>query len=162
MLEKTKPVMTFSDILKVIPHRHPFIMVDRVDRIEEGAQFPSYVGRKIFCVKNVTITEYFFQGHFPHRPVMPGVLIIEAMAQAAALLGYRSSEARKDVAICSIKDAKFRVPVVPGDTLELVVECLKDRGTMKYFKGQAIVRGEVVAESEFLAMMFDMVQGGES
>jgi 3-hydroxyacyl-[acyl-carrier-protein] dehydratase len=150
------PVMTFKDIIKILPHRYPFLLIDRVESLVRGPQYPNRTGNRIECTKCVTINEPFFPGHFPHRPVMPGVLIVEAMAQASALCCYRPEDPKQDVAFVSISDAKFRVPVGPGDTLDIVVECLKDRGSMMSFKGTAHVRGKLVAEAEFLAKMFNM------
>ncbi len=158
-MSDSQPVMVYKDIIKVLPHRYPFLLVDKVISLTKGSKEPNRAGRKIHAVKNVTINEPFFMGHFPHRPVMPGVLIIEAMAQAAALCCYRPEDKKQDVAMCSIKESKFRIPVQPGDVLDMHVECLRDRGQMIFFKGQTFIKGELAAETEFMAKMFDMVDG---
>src|SRR4051812_43644145 len=110
--------MNISEVLKILPHRYPFILIDKIIHMDPEPG-PNWAGRKIKALKNVTINEHFFAGHFPHRPIMPGVLIIEAMAQAAAVLGHRPSKPgqKMDVLIASIDKARFRKPVVPGDQL---------------------------------------------
>jgi 3-hydroxyacyl-[acyl-carrier-protein] dehydratase len=157
MAEERAPVYTTSDILKLLPHRFPFLLVDRVDELHkpEGG---SRVGRKIKAIKNVTINEPFFPGHFPHRPVMPGVLQIEAMAQVAAIACVDLDGPRMDVAIAGVDGARFRRPVVPGDTLEMTAEIMKDRSGMMIVKCQARVRGLVVCEAELIAKMFPLVE----
>lgn len=144
------PSADINKIMTMIPHRYPFLLIDRMVDIdvETGA-----VG-----VKNVTANDQFFQGHFPDHPVMPGVLVIEAMAQTAAAfvvfkLGDDAQE--KLVYFMTIDKARFRVPVVPGDRLELHVKVSKNRGTIWKFKGEAIVDGKVVADAEFGAMIRD-------
>ena len=137
-------------ILQMIPHRYPMLMVDRVTqmRLDHSA-----VG-----IKNVSINEPFFQGHFPSEPVMPGVLIVEAMAQTAAVLvvaTYGSSSEGKLVYFMSIDGVRFRRPVVPGDRLELHVEKVQRRGSVWKFSGKAIVDGKVAAEATFAAMIRD-------
>lgn len=152
--EKT-PVYTAVEILKMLPHRFPFLLVDRIDELfipESGSR----VGRKVRATKNVTINEPFFPGHFPHRPVMPGVLQIEAMAQAAAIACIDLGGAKMDVAITGVNDARFRRPVVPGDTLEISAEVIKDRSMMLIVKCEARVQGQVAAEAEVIAKMFPM------
>ena len=121
--------MEIGEIKEYLPHRYPFLLVDRVLEIEPDV--------RIGALKNVTINEPFFQGHFPHYPVMPGVLIIEAMAQAAALLSFKSLGTKRDdnmvVYLAGVDDARFKRPVVPGDTLILEAEKLMDRrGLIKY------------------------------
>lgn len=161
-VEVKKPLMTYTEIAKILPHRFPFILVDRVEEIlVHPPKYPNRTGKKIKAIKNVTINEPFFPGHFPHRPVMPGVLIVESIAQTAALCCYRPEDGQKDVAIASIKEAKFRKPVVPGDQLVIVLEVLKDRESMILFKGQAFVDDQLVAEAEVLAYVFDMPAGGK-
>ena len=136
-------------ILRILPHRYPFLLVDRVLEIEKGV--------RIKALKNVTINEPFFMGHFPHRPVMPGVLILEAMAQAAALLSFASMDQDPGddtvVYFAGIDGARFKRPVEPGD--QLILEATIDRakaGIYKY-KGRALVDGLVVAEAELMCTM---------
>ncbi|MEM7225866.1 MAG: 3-hydroxyacyl-ACP dehydratase FabZ [Pseudomonadota bacterium] len=141
------------DILKImeaIPHRYPFLMVDRIIdlRLDE-----SCVG-----VKNVSINEGFFQGHFPRQPVMPGVLIIESMAQTAAVLVVETLEgaaAGKLVYFMTVDNARFRKPVVPGDQLHVLVSKVRNRGNVWKFRGEARVDGTLVAEANFAAMIMD-------
>ena len=137
-------------VKRMIPHRYPFLMIDRVGDIVADA---SAVG-----VKNVSANEPFFQGHFPDRPVMPGVLIIEAMAQSAAVLvvyTLGSESEGKLVYFMSINDARFRKPVVPGDTLYVHVHKQRRRGNVWKFASEAKVDGRVVAEATFAAMIVD-------
>jgi 3-hydroxyacyl-[acyl-carrier-protein] dehydratase len=134
-------------ITDMLPHRYPFLMVDRVVDIEEN--------RKAVGIKNVTINEPFFQGHFPRNPIMPGVLIIEAMAQVSGILAFRSGIEGKSTYFLSIERAKFRKPVVPGDQLRLEVEVVRKRGTIWKFSGNAYVEEKLVAEAEFTAMVTD-------
>lgn len=144
-----------ADILKLLPHRFPFLLVDRVEemiRPESG----TLVGRKIRAIKNVTINEPFFPGHFPHRPVMPGVLQVEAMAQVAAIACVEPDGPQMDVAIAGINEARFRRPVVPGDTLTLSAEVIKDRKGLIVVKCEARVEGQLVAEAEMIAKMFPL------
>jgi 3-hydroxyacyl-[acyl-carrier-protein] dehydratase len=133
------------EIQKMLPHRYPFLFVDRVLELEPG--------KKITAIKNVSVDEPFFQGHFPGRPIMPGVLIVEAMAQAGGVLVYKSAETDDNmVYFMSVEKAKFRKPVVPGDQLRLEVEALQSRGKVWKFKGEASVDGKLVCEAEFMAM----------
>jgi 3-hydroxyacyl-[acyl-carrier-protein] dehydratase len=137
-----------EDIKRLIPHRYPFLLVDRLTKIVTGE---SAVG-----IKNVTINEPFFQGHFPNQPIMPGVLIVEALAQTAGALVAHSIGAQdqgKVVYFMSIDNARFRKPVVPGDTIHLVVEKKQVRGPVWKFDGTAKVGDVVVAESTFTAMI---------
>ncbi len=143
--------MSTLDVIKAIPHRFPFLLIDKVLEVHEGPNPPSRVGRKAVAVKNVTINEQFFQGHFPEYPVMPGVLVVEAMAQAGCMAFRRETDPEMNVLIASIKEARFRKPVVPGDTLRLTAEITKDRGQMVVLKCMAEVEGHVVAEAEMLA-----------
>lgn len=139
-------MMDIKEIQKFLPHRYPFLLVDRVIEIEPGT--------KAIGIKNVTVNEEFFQGHFPGQPIMPGVLIIEAMAQVAGLLAFHSgATVGKSVYFMSIEKAKFRRPVVPGDQLRLEIHILQQRGNVWRFSGNAIVGEKVVAEAEFTAMV---------
>jgi 3-hydroxyacyl-[acyl-carrier-protein] dehydratase len=141
-------MMDIKEIQKLLPHRYPFLLVDRIIDIEPGI--------KAVGIKNVTINEGFFQGHFPGHPIMPGVLIIEAMAQVAGILAFRSGASEgKSVYFMSIEKAKFRKPVVPGDQLRLEISILQQRGNVWKFSGNAIVEEKVVAEAEFTAMLTD-------
>lgn len=139
-------MMDITEIQKLLPHRYPFLLVDRVIEIEPTKKLVGY--------KNVTANEEFFNGHFPGHPVMPGVLILEALAQACALLAYKSASLNpKDyvVYLMSIDGAKFRKPVVPGDRLTLTAEVLRQKASVWKQRGVATVDGQVVAEAEFLA-----------
>lgn len=153
------PLYNIVDIMKMLPHRFPFLLVDRVEEMIKGeneAAGGNRAGRKIRAIKNVTFNEPFFPGHFPHRPVMPGVLQIEAMAQVAAISCVDPTGPKMDVAIAGINEARFRRPVVPGDTLELTAEVVKDRGQILIVKCEARVQGQMVAEAELMAKMFPL------
>jgi beta-hydroxyacyl-ACP dehydratase FabZ len=145
-------MMTIIEIMKYLPHRYPMLLVDRVLEISED-------GKKITGLKNVSANEQFFQGHFPGAPVMPGVLIVEAMAQCSALLGLREmsdeQRAKKLFLFGGIDKARFRRPVVPGDQLILECEVLHRRATTVKMRGVARVDGNVVAEAELLSMLVD-------
>lgn len=156
MSGEKNPVYTAADILKLLPHRFPFLLVDRVEELAKP-QSGGRVGRKIRGIKNVTFNEPFFPGHFPHRPVMPGVLQVEAMAQIAAIACVDHDGPQMDVAIAGINHARFRRPVVPGDTLILGAEVMKDRSMMLVVKCDAHVDGHLVAEAEIIAKMFPLV-----
>jgi 3-hydroxyacyl-[acyl-carrier-protein] dehydratase len=139
-----------AEVLKRIPHRYPFLLVDRA---EDYRAHESIVG-----VKCVTVNEPFFVGHFPGNPVMPGVLIIEAMAQSGAVLMSKSLNADvegKTIMFMSVDQARFRQPVRPGDVLRLHVEVLRHRGDFFKFKARALVEGRLVAEAEFAAMVVE-------
>jgi 3-hydroxyacyl-[acyl-carrier-protein] dehydratase len=143
-------MMDLLEIQKLLPHRYPFLLVDRVVELVPGAKLTGY--------KNVTINEPFFNGHFPGHPVMPGVLILEALAQACAILAYKSEGVdpeKKVTYLMAIDGAKFRRPVVPGDRLQLTVEVVKHKGAIWKQKGVATVDGAKVAEAEFLATVVD-------
>lgn len=149
-----KPVYDISDILRILPHRFPFLLVDRVDVLDRDLKAKNRIGWKIRAVKNVTINEPFFPGHFPHRPVMPGVLQIEAMAQAGCLTVVDPDGPEMDVAIAGINNARFRRPVVPGDQLILTAEITKDRGQIMVLQCQMLIDDEVVSEAELIAKVF--------
>jgi 3-hydroxyacyl-[acyl-carrier-protein] dehydratase len=139
-------MMDVKEIQKLLAHRYPFLLVDRVLEVESGKKLVGY--------KNVTINEEFFNGHFPGHPVMPGVLILEALAQACALLAYKSSGLNPDdlvIYLMAIDNAKFRKPVVPGDRLTLTAEVVRVKGVIWKQRGVATVDGNVVAEADFLA-----------
>jgi beta-hydroxyacyl-ACP dehydratase FabZ len=143
--------MNVRDILDVMPHRYPFLLVDKVMSIEWSKDPKTRLGNKIVALKNVTINEPFFTGHFPGLPVMPGVLQVEAMAQAACLAFIRPGDPPMDFFIASITEAKFRRMVVPGDTLHLHAEIVKDRGSIVLVRTEARVEGQIVAEANLLA-----------
>lgn len=141
-------MMDVKEIQKLLPHRYPFLLVDRIIDMEPGI--------KAVGIKNVTINEGFFHGHFPGHPIMPGVLIIEAMAQVACVLAFRSGASEgRSVYFLSIEKAKFRKPVVPGDQLRLEISILQQRGNVWKFSGNAVVEAKVAAEAEFTAMVTD-------
>jgi beta-hydroxyacyl-ACP dehydratase FabZ len=144
-------VMDTTKILEVLPHRYPFLLVDKVVSLEYSKDPKNRTGSKIVALKNVTINEPFFQGHFPGLPVMPGVLQIEAMAQAACLAFARPGEDTNIYFIMGINEARFRRVVVPGDTLMLHAEILKDRGSILIVKVEAKVDGHIASEAEIMA-----------
>jgi 3-hydroxyacyl-[acyl-carrier-protein] dehydratase len=140
--------MDIQEILKHLPHRYPFLLVDRVSSVEAK--------KNIVALKNVSINEPFFPGHFPHYAVMPGVLVIEALAQAAAILSFVSAERQPDehsvIYLVGVDNARFKRPVTPGDQLWLHVDALgAKRGLLKY-AAQAKVDGQLAAECELLCM----------
>lgn len=154
---KKNKVLLIEDILKILPHRYPFVLIDRAEEtVPAKNPEQSSLGRKVRAIKNVSFNEQFFSGHFPHRPVMPGVLIIESMAQAAAIACARPGDTRKDVAIGRISEVRVRRPVIPGDQLVLEAEVLKDKGTLVLTKISASVDGEPVTEVEILAFVTDI------
>ena len=144
-------VYRIEDIMKMLPHRYPFLLVDRLE-----VEVP---GEKGVGIKNVTMNEEFFQGHFPGNPVMPGVLQIEAMAQTAGAVVISKdenfAEQKRSVLFMSIDGVKFRKPVKPGDQLRMHVEKIKERRNIFVFKGQSMVDGQVVSEAEFTAMIVE-------
>ena len=155
MSEEAKASQPITDydiqkILKALPHRYPLLLVDRVREI--------HVNGRIHAVKAVSMNEEFFQGHFPGAPIMPGVLQIEALAQAAGILGIETLELAgtgKLVLFMGIDNAKFRSPVTPGCLLDLEVEFLQQRRNICKFKGRASVEGKTTCECEFTAMVAD-------
>ncbi|MEI7705502.1 MAG: 3-hydroxyacyl-ACP dehydratase FabZ [Deltaproteobacteria bacterium] len=155
MSDKPAPLMDVTAIQATLPHRYPFLLVDRVLSMESM--------KKLVAVKCVTINEPFFNGHFPGHPVMPGVLILEALAQAAGLLVKSSmteDTSEKVTYLMAIDNARFRKPVVPGDRLELHVEVVKQKGPIWKTKGVAMVDGGVAAEADFMAMLVDRKKEG--
>jgi 3-hydroxyacyl-[acyl-carrier-protein] dehydratase len=147
--EVRKTIIDIEEIIKLIPHRYPILLVDKIVELE--------LNEYIIGQKNVTFNEPFFQGHFPDRPIMPGVLIIEAMAQTSAVLVVKTLGGTEDklVYFMSIENAKFRKPVVPGDVLLLKLEKTKNRGNVWRFAATATVDGVKVAEAEITAMIVD-------
>jgi 3-hydroxyacyl-[acyl-carrier-protein] dehydratase len=142
--------LDIAGVLKALPHRYPLLLVDRVVSLD--------LGERIHAVKAVTFNEQFFQGHFPGRPIMPGVLQVEAMAQAAAILGIETLElagSGKLVYFMGIDGAKFRAPVEPGCLLDLKVEFIQKRSRVYKFAGNAGVEGKTTCECEFTAMIAD-------
>ena len=138
--------MDIHEILQYLPHRFPFLMVDRVEEVEPG--------KRIVAIKNVTINEPFFPGHFPNRPVMPGVLILEAMAQVAAILSFKTAGTKPDANsvyyFVGIDKARFKRPVEPGDQLRLDVHVLRTIKGIWKFAGKATVGEHTVAEAELM------------
>lgn len=146
---RSKELFDIEKILKILPHRYPFLLVDKVIEIEKG--------KSIVALKNVTYNEPFFQGHFPNLKVMPGVLVMEAIAQAGGILLYYSIPDPEDkfVFLSKIDKAKFRKPIVPGDQIRIEVNVLKLKNKICQIRGKALVEGEVAAEGEILAAVLD-------
>ncbi|HEX9759145.1 MAG TPA: 3-hydroxyacyl-ACP dehydratase FabZ [Nitrospiria bacterium] len=140
-------MIDIREILSILPHRYPFLLVDRILELE--------IGKRVVGFKNVTFNEEYFQGHFPEEPVMPGVLIIEAMAQVGGILAFKSSEEikRKVVYFAGIDKAKFRKPVVPGDQLRMELDVLHVRQPFWKMKGTSYVEKSLVCEAELTAMI---------
>jgi 3-hydroxyacyl-[acyl-carrier-protein] dehydratase len=140
-------IMTIQDIMKSLPHRFPFLLIDRVISLEEG--------KSIVALKNVTMNEPFFTGHFPERPIMPGVLILEAMAQAAGVLAYKSVPARPDsktlYLFAGIDNARFKRMVEPGDQLIIEVEFDRAKSGIWKFKGTAKVNNAIVCTADLMS-----------
>lgn len=145
-------IMDVNEIREILPHRYPFLLVDRIVELE---------AERIVGIKNVTANEPFFNGHFPDFPVMPGVLIVEAMAQTAGVLVLKSipDRHRKLVLLVSVDAARFRKPVVPGDQLRLEMVVIRRKGTVAKMAGKATVDGKVVAEAEVMCKLEDKVDG---
>jgi 3-hydroxyacyl-[acyl-carrier-protein] dehydratase len=144
-----------KEIMRILPHAYPFLLVDRILEVEPG--------KRIVGIKNVTCNEPFFPGHFPGQPIMPGVLIVEAMAQTAGILAFKTTAGgdqektgehqKKPVFFLGIDNARFRKPVIPGDQLRFEIEVTRQRQSVWGFKGKALVDGKLVAEADLLAMM---------
>jgi 3-hydroxyacyl-[acyl-carrier-protein] dehydratase len=145
------PTLDVNEIRQILPHRYPFLLVDRIVELEP---------ERIVGIKNVTVNEPFFNGHFPEFPVMPGVMIVEAMAQTAGVLVLMSIPDRdsKLVLLVSIEAAKFRRPVVPGDQLRIEMTVLRRKGSVAKMAGRATVDGLLVAEAEVMCKLQDKVQ----
>ena len=141
--------MDIRKIMEMLPHRYPFLLVDRILEVQ-GTE-------RIVGLKNVTINEPFFQGHFPGHPIMPGVLIVEAMAQTGGLLLMEqvADREQKVVYFMALDNVKFRKPVLPGDQLRLEIEMLQFRGKVARMKGLALVDGQIVTEAEMMACVVD-------
>jgi beta-hydroxyacyl-ACP dehydratase FabZ len=143
--------MNILEIMSLLPHRYPFLLVDKIVEMD--------IGKRVVGIKNVTINEPFFQGHFPGQPIMPGVLILEAMAQVAGIMALKTvpedQVKNKVIYFMTIDKAKFRKPVVPGDQIRFEMEVLRLRSNVVSFKGQAVVDGTVAAEAEMMAMIVD-------
>ena len=144
-----KPPLYYEDIIQILPHRYPFLLVDRITEIEKG--------KRVVGFKNVTANEFFFQGHFPNKPIMPGVLIIEAMAQVGGILarlsvpGIMQRENKDSIYFMSMDNVKFRKPVLPGDQIRFELLALRTGSKVWKMGGKAFVNEELVAEAELLA-----------
>ncbi len=142
-------MMYINEIQNLLPHRYPFLLVDRIEEVEEG--------KKIVGLKNVTMNEEFFQGHYPGHPIMPGVLIVESMAQVGGFLMMQDLDNSEEKLpfFAGIDKARFRRPVVPGDQLRIVAEMIKSRGSIAKIRAKAYVGEEVAAEAELMFAIQD-------
>ena len=149
-------MLKIEEIIRFLPHRYPFLLVDRVISVEAG--------KSIVAIKNVTANESFFEGHFPEVKIMPGVLVVEAVAQAGGILLYHSipDAAKKLVVLSKLHDIKFRKIVVPGDQLRLEAEIIKVRARFATIRGRAIVDKEIVAEGVISAAIVDLEEANAS
>jgi 3-hydroxyacyl-[acyl-carrier-protein] dehydratase len=147
-------ILDIAGIQKILPHRYPFLLVDAIEEMERW--------KRIVGIKNVSINEGFFQGHFPDKPIMPGVLIIESMAQTGGLLLLQEVKDRekKLLYFVAIDNARFRRPVIPGDQLRVEVDVLAWRGTFCKLQGKASVNGELAAEATLMCKMVDLETEG--
>jgi 3-hydroxyacyl-[acyl-carrier-protein] dehydratase len=143
-------ILDITGIQKILPHRYPFLLVDAIEEMERW--------KRIVGIKNVTMTEYYFQGHFPEKPIMPGVLIIESMAQTGGLLLLQEVKDRekKLLYFVAIDNARFRRPVVPGEQLRIEVNVVAWRGTFCKLQGRATVNSELAAEATLMCKMVDL------
>jgi 3-hydroxyacyl-[acyl-carrier-protein] dehydratase len=153
--QRNNDLLNIEKILKILPHRYPFLLVDRVLELKKG--------KSIVAIKNVTYNEHFFQGHFPQKKVMPGVLILEALAQTGGILLYQSIPDAQDtlVFLSTVNNAKFRRPVVPGDQLRLEVEIIRLRSKFCHIRGKAYVGEEIAGESEAMASLVRLEKRNE-
>ena len=142
-------ILDINDLHKILPHRHPFLMIDRIIELEEG--------KRVVGIKNVTATEFWVPGHFPGRPLMPGVLILEALAQTGGVLVLLSTGApeTKLLLFAGVEDGRFRRPVMPGDQLRLECDVLHSRPSACKMRGRAFVDGKLVAEGVVLCTIVD-------
>ena len=139
-------MIDINEIMQLMPHSYPFLLVDRIIEFEPA--------KRVVGIKNVTFNEPFFTGHFPGRPIMPGVLIVEALAQTGGVLAFKSFQDKKGlVFFTGIDDARFRKPVIPGDQIKLVLEVVKHRREIWVFEGKAYVDNDIVAEARIMAML---------
>jgi len=148
VIEETEIVVGIEEIINILPHRYPFLLVDAIIELEKG--------KRIVGIKNFTINEPFFQGHFPDYPIVPGVLLVESMAQTAGVLAYKSEPEKakdKNFYFLGIDKAKFRKQVTPGNQVRMELELLRRRSPTWKFKGEAYVGSDLVAEAELLAMV---------
>jgi 3-hydroxyacyl-[acyl-carrier-protein] dehydratase len=148
----TEQTINIEEIIQQLPHRYPFLLIDKIIKLKKN--------ESVIGIKNVSINEPFFTGHFPGKPIMPGVLIIESMAQTSAILVIKSleinnSNQNKVVYFMSIDKVKFRKPVIPGDQLHLNVQFIQNRGNVWKFRAKGEVDNQVVAEANFSAMILD-------
>ena len=143
--------LTYKDIIKILPHRHPFLFVDMITELE--------VGERVVGIKNVTINEYFFTGHFPGKPIMPGVLVIEAMAQVGGILARLSqpesmtNKGDNAIYFAAIDKVRFRKPIFPGDQIIFELTAIRKGSRIWKMKGKAMVNKEIAAEAELLAAL---------
>lgn len=153
--QKSKELLTIREILKILPHRYPFLLVDRVLELEKG--------QSIIAIKNVSYNEPFFQGHFPDLKVMPGVLVVEALAQAGGILLFHSvpNPGNKVAFLSKIDKTKFRKPIVPGDQIRLEVVILKLKNKICQISGKALVDEKVAVEAEIMASVLDIEELNE-
>lgn len=146
------PILDVNEIRRILPHRYPFLLVDRIVELNS---------EKVVGIKNVSVNEPFFNGHFPDFPVMPGVLIVEAMAQAGGILVLTNTPDRENkiMFLVSVDAARFRKPVVPGDTLRIEMTVIRRKGTVAKMAGRVTVDGALVAEAEVMCKLEDRADG---